>query len=84
MYLVLFLPSGLSVDIGSPKQSVRPCQEAECASLLVFPAFPGVITYKISHTLGWDRFLVQRQVKGVCWSPPLVGGFGFPVLSDRR
>lgn len=50
MYLALLLPSGLSVDIGSPNQSVGPCQEAEYVSLLVFPTFPGVITYKISHT----------------------------------
>lgn len=50
MYLVLLLPSGLSVDIGSLKQNVEPCQEAECTALPAFPTFPGVITYEISHT----------------------------------
>lgn len=50
MYLVLLLPSGLSVDIGSPEQSVGPRQEAEYMTLLAFPTFPGVIAYEISHT----------------------------------
>lgn len=52
MYLVLLLPSGLSVDIGSPNQSVGPRQEAECSSLLVFPTFPGLSPIK-SHTHPW-------------------------------
>lgn len=53
MYLVLLLPSGLSVDFGSLNQSVGPCQEAECTALPAFPTFPGVIAYKISRTHPW-------------------------------
>lgn len=79
MYLVLLLPPGLSVDIGSLKQSAEPRQEAVYSSPCSSPLPRGYRLENLAHAHGQDSqdsFPMRRQVKGTRGS--LAGRFGCP------